>query len=324
MPKDTASATNNTVMLAEHRAARSAEQPATVGAQLRAAREAQGQTLQQVAEITRVRRAYLAAIEDMRADLLPSRPFAVGYAKSYAKALGLDAEMVAERFRTELPDPDAQSLRAPIGVQHEKGGVRYPLIAGLGAVLAAAVLLWNVAQRAVTFQEPAPPPVPEAPAAWLATNAPTAPVPLGGPVPAPAEQTTPAPYVTPGLEEFATGVPGSTQLTQVGGAPQKLVTLPPATPASAALGTKAMVYGAGQPAQTVSLVARKPAALIVKDPRGQVVFARYLAAGDSWRGAPVAGYAVDVSEPGAFDVYAFGQFKGQLAAPVVSLAQIAR
>jgi cytoskeletal protein RodZ len=66
---------------------------------LRAAREAQGRTLPQLAEATRVRRAYLQAIEDMRPDLLPSRPFAVGYAKAYARALGLDAEDLAERLR---------------------------------------------------------------------------------------------------------------------------------------------------------------------------------------------------------------------------------
>ena len=321
MPKDTGSVNTNTVMLAEHRAARTADAPVTVGAQLRAAREAQGQTLQHVAEITRVRRAYLAAIEDMRADLLPSRPFAVGYAKSYAKALGLDAEMVAERFRNELPDPDAQALRAPVGVQHESGGVRYPLIVGAGVVLAAAVLLWNVAQRAVTFQEPAPPSVPAAPPAWLSTNAPTAPVPLGTPTPAPSEQTTPAPYVTPGLDAFARG---ETIPLQIPGAqPVNTVTQPPAV-VSAATGVKPVAYGAGAPAATVTLVARTGVAVIVKDPRGQIIFARHLSPGDSWRGAPAPGYGVEVSKPEAIDVYAFGRFKGQLAGPIVSLAQLAR
>ena len=322
MPKDTGSVNTNTVMLAERRAARAAEAPANVGAQLRAAREAQGQTLQHVAELTRVRRAYLAAIEDMRADLLPSRPFAVGYAKAYAKALGLDAEMVAERFRDELPDPDAQSLRAPIGVQHEKHGIRYPLIVGAGVVLAAAVLLWNVAQRAVTFQEPAPPAVPEPPAAWLSTTAPTAPVPLGAPTPAPAEQTTPAPYATPGLDAFERGETIPLQIPGV--MPVNTVTQPPAPPPAAATGVKPVAHGAGAPAATVTLVARTGVAVIVKDPRGQIIFARHLSPGDSWRSPPAPGYAVEVSKPEAVDVYAFGRFKGQLASPMVSLQQLAR
>ncbi|HEX8568558.1 MAG TPA: helix-turn-helix domain-containing protein [Caulobacteraceae bacterium] len=322
MPKDTGSVTNNTVMLAEHRAARAAEEPVTVGAQLRAAREAQGLTLQQVAELTRVRRAYLAAIEDMRGDLLPSRPFAVGYAKSYAKALGLDGEMVAERFRSELPDPDAQSLRAPIGVQHEKGGVRYPLLIGAGAVLAVAVLLWNVAQRAVTFQDAVAPEVPEAPQAWLAASAPTAPVPIGTPTPAPSEQTTPAPYVTPGLDAFAAGEIIPLQIP--GAMPVNTVTLPPAPPPATANGVRPVAHGAGAPAQTVSLVARSGVAVIVKDPRGQIIFARHLSPGDSWRSPPAPGYTVEVSKPEAVDVYAFGRFKGQLAGAVVSLQQLAR
>jgi hypothetical protein len=32
---------------------------------------------------------------------------------------------------------------------------------------------------------------------------------------------------------------------------------------------------------------------------------------------------VDVSDPSAFDVYVYGQFKGQLAAPLSSLTAIA-
>ena len=92
MPLDTGTVTPiRPVALAERRAALAASEPHTAGALLKAARESQGWTLQHVAELTRVRRAYLAAIEDMRPDLLPSRPFAVGYAKAYAKALGLDS-----------------------------------------------------------------------------------------------------------------------------------------------------------------------------------------------------------------------------------------
>ena len=322
MPKDTGSATSNTVMLAERRAARAADEPVTVGAQLRVAREAQGLTLQQVAELTRVRRAYLAAIEDMRPDLLTSRPFAIGYAKSYAKVLGLDAETVAERFRHELPDPEAQALRAPAGVTHERSG-RYSLMVAGAAVLAGVVLLWNVAQRAVTFREPEPPAVPEAPPAWLATGAPSAPVPIGAPTPAPAEQTTPAPYVTPGLAEFAAGEQISPQVTGVT-VVNTNPTQPPAPPPAAATGVKPVAHGAGTPAQTVTLVARSGVAVIVKDPRGQIIFARHLSHGDSWRSPPAPGYTVEVSKPEAVDVYAFGRFKGQLANPVVSLQQLAR
>jgi cytoskeletal protein RodZ len=294
---------------------------------LKAAREAQGRTLQQLAETTRVSRAYLAAIEDMRPDLLPSRPFAVGYAKAYARALGLDSEDLAERFKNELPNPEP-ALRAPVGVAGEDVKSRYPLIIGAVVALLGAVLLWNVAQRAVTFEEPVAAPTPEAPQAWLRMAPPSGPVPLAPPAPAPAEQTIPEPYVTPGIEVFAAArAAGQTQAdiasdTQpVGKIPTG--TAPPAVP-TAAQGAKAKAYGQGTPETTVMLKARVAASLVVKRPDGAVIFARHLPAGDSFRHPPVAGMVIEVSEPSAFDVYAYGRFKGQLAAPVVGLPQLAK
>src|SRR5262245_21973194 len=65
---------------------------ANIGEALRLVREFKGLSQDDVAEATRVRRAYLAAIETMRLEALPSRPFTIGYVRAYAEALGLDAE----------------------------------------------------------------------------------------------------------------------------------------------------------------------------------------------------------------------------------------
>ncbi|MBW3558415.1 MAG: helix-turn-helix domain-containing protein [Proteobacteria bacterium] len=296
----------------------------TAGAVLRAAREAQGRTLPQLAEATRVRRAYLQAIEDMRPDLLPSRPFAVGYAKAYARALGLDAEDLAERFKTELPGGvETQALRAPVGVANEEHAARWPLMAGGVVALLAVVLLWNVAQRAVTFEKPEPAPAPEAPEAWLRTPPPSTPVPLAPPAPAPSEQTIPTPYVTPGLEEFAAQqASGMSEAPSAVPAAQTGATLPPAA-ITAAQGAKAQAFGGGDPALSVMLRARRPASLVVRTPEGRVVFARHLQAGDSWRNPVVPGLVIEVSEPAAWDVYAYGVFKGQLSGPAANLPQLA-
>lgn len=296
----------------------------TAGAVLRAAREAQGRTLPQLAEVTRVRRAYLQAIEDMRPDLLPSRPFAVGYAKAYARALGLDAEDLAERFKTELPGAVAEpALRAPVGVANEDHPTRWPLLAGGVAALLGVVLLWNVAQRAVTFEEPQPASAPEPAAAWLRTPPPSAPLPLQAPAPAPSEQTLPEPYLTPGLEAFATEqASGGGQLADIAPLAPPGATLPPAV-ITAAQGSKTIHFGQGAFPQTVLLKARRSAALVVRRPDGQVVFARLMHAGDSWRYPPVPGVVVEVSEPGAWDVYAYGRFRGQMAGPASTLPQLA-
>lgn len=321
MPLDTGSVTPMTLVSNRDFPA----PPQTAGAVLKAAREAQGRTLQQLAEVTRVSRRYLQAIEEMRGDQLPSRPFAVGYAKSYARALGLDADDLAERFKNELPDPDGPALRAPVGVAGEEKPPRFRILAVAGVMLLSVVLLWNVAQRAVTSEVPEPSAADEPPEAWLRVPPPSTAVPLAPPTPPPAEQTIPEPYVTPGLEAFAAqfgASPDRAPPTSVVWAPEAAATQPPAPALPLAQGARSAAHGSGVPAQTVMLKARRSASLVVRTPEGRVLFARHLAAGDSWRSPPVAGLVVEVSEPSAWDVYAYGRFKGQLAGPAASLAQL--
>ncbi|HQP20588.1 MAG TPA: helix-turn-helix domain-containing protein [Phenylobacterium sp.] len=119
---------------------------------MKTAREFRGLSLQDVADQTRIRRAYLAAIEEMRLDELPSRPFTIGYVRAYATALGLDAEAAVERFKADEPAPD-EPLRAPVGVRRD-GDPRLMTMVVLGLLLIGAVVLWNVAQRAMNEQAP--------------------------------------------------------------------------------------------------------------------------------------------------------------------------
>lgn len=294
--------------------------PQTIGMRLRTEREAQGRTLQQLADVTRVRRRFLTAIEDMRPDLLPSRPFAVGYAKAYARALGLDAEEAAERFRNELPGAEPATLRAPIGVERASATHRR-LMMGAGASLVAVLLLWNVAQRAVAYREPALLGAPEPPAEWLNAAPITVPVPLSPPTPAPAEQSRPPPYATPGLEAFAARQAAAAADKATPSEPASAA--PPAFPLARAGAPGRAVFGEGPAEATVTLTARRAASLIVRQGDGRIVFARHLAAGESWRSPPRPGLAVEVSEPSAWDVYALGAFKGQMSAPTATLAKLA-
>jgi len=83
-----------------------------VGAQLRAAREARGLSLAQVAAQTRIGLISLERIEAGEFHLLPGRIYATGFAKTYAKVVGLDANDVAEMVRFELgADPEVRALR---------------------------------------------------------------------------------------------------------------------------------------------------------------------------------------------------------------------
>jgi cytoskeleton protein RodZ len=77
--------------------------PAGVSAKLRAAREAAGLTLEQLTSATRISSRHLAAIDaDNWASLPPGRPYAIGFARSYAKAVGLDERVIADEVRKEL------------------------------------------------------------------------------------------------------------------------------------------------------------------------------------------------------------------------------
>jgi len=69
----------------------------TLGEELKAARQERGLTLDELAETTRVRRAYLEALEEMRLEALPSRPFTIGYFARIAPEKGLD--VLADAYR---------------------------------------------------------------------------------------------------------------------------------------------------------------------------------------------------------------------------------
>jgi cytoskeletal protein RodZ len=71
------------------------------GATLAKAREAAGLQLADVARETRVPLRHLKAIESDNHDALPALPYALGFVKAYARAVGLDPETLANQFRSE-------------------------------------------------------------------------------------------------------------------------------------------------------------------------------------------------------------------------------
>jgi cytoskeletal protein RodZ len=73
----------------------------SVGAMLADARAARGLELVTIAQETRVPLRHLMAIEADQADALPALPYAIGFVKSYARAVGLDADAIAAQFRAE-------------------------------------------------------------------------------------------------------------------------------------------------------------------------------------------------------------------------------
>jgi cytoskeletal protein RodZ len=303
-----------------------------IGSALRAARQFRGLTLQEVAEATRIRQSYVEALEDLRLDELPSRPFTIGYVKSYARLLGLDGDAAVDRFKRDAPD-ESEPLRAPIGVSRERDP-RLGLILALGVLVVAAIVLWNVAQRAIAKDTPpaqvaraqanaavaGPGPVPVDP------NAVPGSVSLGAPLPAPVESTTPEPYKTPGLDDAAANGGSADAVT----AASKARAADAATAATAPLlnlgapfRAKGAVYGAAQAdASGLVLQARKPASLTVHGANGSIYFTRWMSAGEAFRAPRNGGLVAEVSDPSAFDVYTGGVLTSRMTSPSTALSKL--
>jgi transcriptional regulator with XRE-family HTH domain len=114
------------------------QSPPGVGEQLREAREAKGLTLEQVAAETRIPQRHLVAMEAGEFAKLPGRTYAVGFARTYAKAVSLDPDAIAVGVRGEL---DAQTEDGYRPASFEPGDPARVPSRALGWFAAFAVLL---------------------------------------------------------------------------------------------------------------------------------------------------------------------------------------
>lgn len=72
------------------------------GAALRAAREARGLSIEDVARTTKIGRAVLTALEESHVEKLPATIFTRGFLKAYAEEVGLDPDETADLYLAQL------------------------------------------------------------------------------------------------------------------------------------------------------------------------------------------------------------------------------
>ena len=115
-----------------------------VGAELRAAREARGFSIDQLAKRTRVQPRYLNAIEHNDIALIPPRPFGRGFVRAYATEVGLDPEATSRdyfgRFAPLTIAPEAPPVPSAAELTEERGGP-WALLAIAAATIAVVALL---------------------------------------------------------------------------------------------------------------------------------------------------------------------------------------
>jgi cytoskeleton protein RodZ len=277
---------------------------ATLGEGLKAAREFLRLDLDEISEVTKIRRQYLQALEDTNLGQLPSRPFIEGYIRAYARLLGVDEGRAVARFRRDAPDPESGQLREPIGVSDARDP-RIAVVVTAGALVLVAIVIWNIAQRAMADRAPAPSSAIVA-AAPLPAQTPGSSVTLGDSLPPPVEATLPPAYVTPGLAPVDPAAPAAAPTGPI------LATNEPPR----AFSPRGPVYGAPAEQSTVTLQAVRNVLLVVKGEDDKVYTAQTLEAGEAYRLPNVPGLIVDVSVPSSMEVFVAGQYLGQLTQPL--------
>jgi len=193
---------------------------AGVGQMLREARESLGLSLRDVSTDTRVRYAYLEAIEEGRFHDLPGRTYIPAFLRTYAKRVDLDAERVLEAYRaTDTAPPATVDYKFPVAPK-ERRTPKAALLLASCALLFGAYVTWHALTRdsgaptqvvAPVPDRLKPPPVvaaaptPAPPATPITAAAPAAapaPIPAAAPAPAAApvqaiSPPTPLPAAAP-------------------------------------------------------------------------------------------------------------------------------
>lgn len=110
----------------------------TVGERLRAAREAAGMSLDELATVTRIPTRHLGSLETSDFAKLPAPTYTIGFAKNYATAVGLNRAEIAEDLRAEIGSTRPQTFEVET---FEPADPRRAMPKGLILGALAAILL---------------------------------------------------------------------------------------------------------------------------------------------------------------------------------------
>jgi cytoskeleton protein RodZ len=230
-----------------------------IGERLRSARQALGLSLEEIENVTRIRRSFLVALEQETFDVLPGPAYVRGFLRTYAAYLGIPLEELLELYPTTSVGAKAGTIvhrESPVEVRitpairlspTRRVLVGVALLVGLGVVVLGVVLYGQIRQFAETpassqgpskpmprSTPPAPPSAQVAPRAAPAKPSPAAPplVPKPSPAPVipPKPPAAPSPAAVPGPPP--TPAKPVTPPTAVPPAPAKVPGPGPAPPSS--------------------------------------------------------------------------------------------
>ncbi len=270
------------------------------GADLREARERLGLSLQDVSLTLRIRVPHLEALEQGRISLLPGNAYALAFVRTYANALGLDAEEMVRRFKTEAAEFGRRTeLVFPVPMPERGLPAGAVVLLGLVLVIGAYVGWYRLSgegrlpaetvtaipEHLAPLAAQALPPSPAAAPAVVADAAVT--TPQAEPA-SPETQASPAPPVaaiSPSSAAAAQIPARAPDLTQVAAAPA--------------------VTQAGDTSR-ILVRASGDAWVLVKDHSGTILLNKTLRTGDVWAVPPRPDLVLTTGNAGATDILVDG------------------
>ncbi len=160
----------------------------TIGEQLKAERERLEMSLSDLAAKTRVPMRHLDSIEKSDFGALPGTTYTLGFARSYASAVGLNPAKVSTELRAELAQGGHEGYQAPTQNYEPADPARVPsrtlawTAAALGVIVVAAYLVWRSMALDAPLEVAVTPPVEQKSATTAPATQATEAAPVGGAV----------------------------------------------------------------------------------------------------------------------------------------------
>ncbi len=304
----------------------------TVGQDLRTARLRRGDDLAAISRVLKIRRDHLEALEEDRLEALPGRAYAVGFVRSYAEYLGLDAAQCVERYKLEIAGRSDNIT--PVHVIEEDEHRRLPqgwvIVAGVVLLLLAYGAYRLVVSADEMLTQPVTPAPPQAAITKKSVVATSPVIPAANPTgitgsatpvgptgntatignqPAGAVPMTGAPTgtiagsVPPQQQVIANGTPRPNTFAQ----PNQATVLP--GPQVAAL-PPGQIFGAQNRNPRLILRVHVATRILVQGPKKAVFINRTLKPGDTYQVPNMVGLTLTTPNGGAVELDLDGQAMG--------------
>lgn len=273
-----------------------AGKPRQVGRTLKQAREARRLRLSDISDQLRIRQDYLEAIEDGRLGHLPGPPYTAGFIRSYAKYLGVDPKALLENLNT-FEAASVKAVSKPVLLPNQSLlGTNKLLLAVPLLIVAGILAIWAVIYPAGDREGN----VQSAPATDVLASVE---VPPAIPIPETVSETAAATPAPGPVTRAATSRTDSPTRTSPGSA--FAATLSPFEE-RLARGEPGVIYGSDIGATRIVLWANDDSWVEITDRKGNIIFARLLAAGDRYYVDGRTDLTLTTGNAGGLEIYIDG------------------